>query len=44
MNMSDDEIASFLLVGRGEVELKTRILGLHEWFEQNTRWAPRASQ
>jgi hypothetical protein len=39
MNMSDDEIASFLLVGPDEAELRRRILALHEWFERNTRWA-----
>ncbi len=44
MNMSDDEIASFLLVGPNEAELRTRILALHEWFEQNTRWAPGAAE
>jgi hypothetical protein len=44
MNMSDDELASFLLVAPDEAELKRRILGLHEWFEQNTGWAARASQ
>jgi biotin carboxylase len=44
MNMSDDEIASFLLVGPDEAELRRRILGLHEWFDQNTRWIPRAAE
>lgn len=44
MNMSDDEIASFLLVGPDEAELKRRILALHDWFDQSTRWAPRASE
>jgi hypothetical protein len=44
MKMSDEELASFLLVGRDEGELERRIFGLHEWFEQNTRWAPRASE
>ncbi len=44
MTMSDDEIASFLLVGPDEAELRRRILGLHEWFDQNTRWAARSSQ
>jgi biotin carboxylase len=39
MSMSDDDLASFLLVGPNEDELKRRILILHEWFEQNTRWA-----
>jgi biotin carboxylase len=38
MNMSDDEIASFLLVGPDEAELRRRILALHEWFERHTRW------
>jgi biotin carboxylase len=38
MTMSDEEIASFLLVGSNESELRTRILSLHEWFERNTRW------
>jgi hypothetical protein len=42
--MSDDELASFLLVGKDEGELQRRIFALHEWFEQNTRWAPRASE
>jgi biotin carboxylase len=42
MNMSDDEIASFLLVASNETELKKRILTLHEWFERHTRWDARA--
>jgi hypothetical protein len=44
MNMSDDELASFLLVGPDEAELRRRILGLHEWFDQNTRWAARSAE
>ena len=44
MNMSDDEIASFLLVGPDEAELRERILGLHEWFDQNTRWVARSAE
>lgn len=44
MTMSDDEIASFLLVGPDERELKRRILALHEWFDQNTRWIARAAE
>ncbi|MGH7295001.1 MAG: ATP-grasp domain-containing protein [Polyangiaceae bacterium] len=44
MNMSDDELASFLLVGPDEAELRTRILGLHEWFDKNTRWAARPAE
>jgi biotin carboxylase len=43
MSMSDDEIASFLLVGPDEATLHRRILGLHEWFDQNTRWTARAA-
>jgi hypothetical protein len=43
MNMSDDELASFLLVGPNEAELRRRILALHEWFDQNTRWAARSA-
>jgi hypothetical protein len=39
MTMSDDELASFLLLGPDEPELTRRILSLQEWFEQNTRWA-----
>jgi biotin carboxylase len=38
MTMSDDELASFLLVAPTETELRKRILGLHEWFDQNTSW------
>ena len=38
MAMSDDELASFLLVAPNETELRKRILGLHEWFDQNTSW------
>jgi biotin carboxylase len=38
MHMSDDEIASFLLVGPDEAELSRRILHLHDWFEHHTRW------
>jgi biotin carboxylase len=38
MTMSDEEIASFLLVGSNEDELRTRIHSLHEWFDRNTRW------
>ena len=38
MAMSDDELASFLLVAPNESELRKRILGLHEWFDQNTSW------
>ena len=44
MSMSDDDLASFLLVGANESELKRRILTLHDWFDQNTRWADRAGQ
>lgn len=39
MNMSDDDLASFLLVAPDDALLKSRILGLHAWFEENTRWA-----
>jgi biotin carboxylase len=44
MTMSDDEIASFLLVGPDEAELRRRILALHEWFDQNTRWVARSAE
>jgi biotin carboxylase len=44
MNMSDDEIASFLLVAPHEAELKRRIVSLHEWFDQNTRWVARPAE
>jgi biotin carboxylase len=44
MKMSDDEIASFLLVAPDEAELKRRILSLHEWFDQNTRWVARPAE
>jgi hypothetical protein len=44
MTMSDDEIASFLLVGPDEAELRRRIFFLHEWFDQNTRWVARAAE
>jgi biotin carboxylase len=44
MNMSDDEIASFLLVGPDEAELRRRILACHEWFDRHTRWVPRVAE
>ena len=43
MKMSDEELASFLLVGPNEGELKKRILHLHAWFERNTRWSAPAA-
>jgi len=39
MSMSDDEIASFLLVGSSEAEVQRRILSLHDWFDTHTSWA-----
>jgi hypothetical protein len=44
MTMSDAELASFLLVGPDEAELRRRILALHEWFDQNTRWVARPAE
>ncbi len=43
MTMSDDDIANFLLVAPNEAELRARILGLHEWFDANTRWVAKAA-